>query len=80
MSQSPSLPPPGFESLSREEQIDYVQCLWDHIAGQPEKVPVPDWHRKVLAERLGEYDSNQIEGKTWEQFQEELDGNIESVE
>lgn len=52
MSQTLPLPPPGFDALSVEEQIDYVQSLWDHIAARPEEVPVPDWHREILAERL----------------------------
>ncbi len=37
MSQTLPIPPPGFEALSLEEQIDYVQSLWDDIAAQPEK-------------------------------------------
>jgi hypothetical protein len=50
MSQTLPLPPLGFDSLSVEEQIGYVQSLWDHIAARPEQVPVPDWHREVLTE------------------------------
>ncbi len=46
------LPPPGFDDLSVEEQIEYVQALWDHIAARPEQVPVPDWHRRIIKERL----------------------------
>ncbi|MDX6447193.1 MAG: hypothetical protein QOH71_4267 [Blastocatellia bacterium] len=30
ISQALPLPPPGFDSLSVDEQIDYVQSLWDH--------------------------------------------------
>ena len=26
------LPPPGFDELSVEEKIDYLQSLWDRIA------------------------------------------------
>ena len=72
MSQTLPLPPPGFDTLSVEEQIDYVQSLWDHIAARPEEVPVPDWHRQILAERLAAYDANPTGGKTWEEFDEEL--------
>lgn len=39
MSQTLPLPPPGFDTLSAEEQIDYVQSLWDHIAARPEANP-----------------------------------------
>lgn len=78
MSQTLPLPPPGFDALSVEEQIDYVQSLWDHIAARPEEVPVPDWHREILAERLAAYDANPDEGKTWEEFEEELTREIQS--
>lgn len=81
MSQTLPLPPPGFDALSVEEQIDYVQSLWDHIAARPEEVPVPDWHRQILAERLAAYDASPSEGKTWEEFEEELTlGDSKSVE
>ena len=77
MSQSLSIPPPGFEALSVEDQIDYVQSLWDHIAAEPEKVPVPDWHRQILAERLANYEASPNEGKTWEQLEHGLNEDSE---
>jgi putative addiction module component (TIGR02574 family) len=66
------MPPPGFDALTVEEQIDYVQSLWDHIATHPEQVPVPDWHRKVLAERIASYQANPDEGKGWEEAENEI--------
>ena len=30
------LPPPGFDDLSVDEKIDYLQSLWDRIAATPE--------------------------------------------
>lgn len=39
MSQQLPLPPPGFEALTVEEQIDYVESLWNHIAARPKYVP-----------------------------------------
>ena len=72
MVQNLQMPPPGFDALTVEEQIDYVQSLWDHIAAHPEQVPVPDWHRQVLAERLAAYRANPSEGKPWEEVEEEI--------
>jgi hypothetical protein len=43
------LPPAGFDDLPVEDQIDYVQSLWDRIAANLDQVPVPEWHRGVLA-------------------------------
>ena len=72
MSQTVELPPAGFDSLSLEEQIDYLQSLWERIAAQPEQVPVPNWHREVLAERLAALSKSPVEGKNWDDFDQEL--------
>jgi putative addiction module component (TIGR02574 family) len=77
MSQAIPLPPPGFDSLSVDEQIDYVQSLWDHIAARPEDVPVPDWHREVLAERLAAHQANGDQAKDWEDFEKNLSAELD---
>ena len=46
------LPPPGFEGLSTEEKIEHVQALWDHISSDVERVPLTEWQKKLLDERL----------------------------
>ncbi len=47
-------PPAGFDDLSVDQQIDYVQALWDRIAAREDQVPVPEWHREVLDARLAD--------------------------
>ena len=74
MSGALKVPPPGFEDLSVEEQIDYVQALWSVIAAKPDKVAVPEWHRQILDERLAESERDPDEGVPWEQFRTELLG------
>ena len=43
MTERVGIPPPRFDSLPVDEQIDYVQDLWDWIAARPE-----DSHLKIL--------------------------------
>lgn len=50
--------PPGFSDLSKEEQIRYVQALWDRIAEHPEDVPVLESHLTLAEERLAEHRRN----------------------
>lgn len=69
MSQARPMPPPGFDALSVDEQMDYVQSLWDHIAARPEDVPVPDWHRQILAERLASYRASENPGREWQEVE-----------
>jgi len=42
------------------------------MAANVEEVSMPDWHRQALAERLASYHANPSEGKTWEEFEQEL--------
>ena len=44
--------PPGFEQLSKDQQIDYIQQLWDLILTVPDEVPVPEWHLEIVRERV----------------------------
>jgi putative addiction module component (TIGR02574 family) len=66
------LPPPGFDELPVEEKIDYVQALWDRIAVREDGVPVPDWHREILEQRLAAFEANPQEGRTWEEVETDL--------
>jgi putative addiction module component (TIGR02574 family) len=72
MSQALPLPPPGFDSLSVDEQIDYLQSLWDRIAARPEDVPVPEWHRQTITERLAAHRADNDQGKEWEEVEREI--------
>jgi putative addiction module component (TIGR02574 family) len=67
-----AIPPPGFDELTVDEQIDYVQSLWDRIAATPDQVPVPDWHRQVLDERLNDDGANPDGDKSWDVVRERL--------
>lgn len=65
-------PPPGFDELSVDERIDFVQSLWDRIAATPEQVPVPDWHRRIIRERLASYRTNPDAGRSWANVRNEI--------
>ena len=72
-----SLPPPGFDDLSLEDQIDYIQSLWDRIAAKPDQVPIPDWHRQVIRQRMADPEASPSEGGPWEEVREEIRKKIE---
>ncbi len=65
-------PPPGFDELSVDEKVDYVQSLWDRITAKPETVGVPDWHLEVIDERLKESRAKPVTGRSWDELREEL--------
>ena len=64
--------PPGFNDLSPEEKIEYVQSLWDHIASDVESVPLTDWQEKLLGERLKDLSDNPDAGIPWEEVRADI--------
>ncbi|HKO98455.1 MAG TPA: addiction module protein [Pyrinomonadaceae bacterium] len=50
--------PPGFDELSKAEQVRYLQALWDQISVHPNEIPVPESHLRLAEERLRRYREN----------------------
>lgn len=46
-------------------------CYPDRMARE-EDVPVPEWHRDLLRERLAAFEANPEEGRPWEEVEAEL--------
>ena len=64
--------PPGFDDAPKEQRIAFVQELWDRIAQDPARVPVPPEHQRILEERLKEYGANRKAGRPWSEVREQL--------
>ena len=64
--------PPGFDEAPTEQRIAFVQELWDRIAQDPERVPVPVEHQRILDERLKEYRANPKAGRPWSEVRDQL--------
>ena len=75
----PAMPPPGFDELSAAEKLDYVQTLWDRVASDPEAVPVADWQREVVAERLAAHRDGQGSARPWEDVRQDLLARLRTV-
>lgn len=71
-------PPAEFEQLPIEEQIDFVQRLWETIARVPSQVPVPEWHGAIVRERLAAHRANPNEGLSWEEARQKVEARVRS--
>jgi putative addiction module component (TIGR02574 family) len=76
MSQALPIPPAGFDGVSIDDKIDYVQSLWDRIAARPEDVPVPEWHRQIITERLAAHRADNEQSKDWEEVEREITAEL----
>ena len=69
-------PPPGFDDLTLEERIEYIKALWDRIAADPGRVPVPDWHREILRERLDRDSAEADRGRPWGEVRKDIEKKL----
>jgi putative addiction module component (TIGR02574 family) len=76
---SPAMPPDGFDDLSPEEKLDYIHALWARFTGDPEDVPVPQWHREVIAERLAAHERGEGSARPWDAVREDLRAELGDV-
>jgi putative addiction module component (TIGR02574 family) len=78
MAQSIPNPPPGFDSLSVEEKIEYVHALWDAIVDAAADVPVPDWHLEIIRERAEQHRANPDAGRPWSDVRRDIQQKLSS--
>jgi putative addiction module component (TIGR02574 family) len=71
MAQPVPNPPPGFDALSTEEKIEYIESLWDQTV-EHSAIPVPDWHRELIRERLEAFRADPSAGRPWSEIRLEL--------
>src|SRR5687768_17508546 len=76
MAQPLPLPPPGFDELPVDEKIDYVQALWDRIAAEAEQLPLHEWQRQLLEERLAAHRASPDEARPWREVLDDLEGRL----
>ena len=66
--------------MSPEEQLDYINGLWGRVLAHPDALPVPDWHRKILAERLSEYRAGKAgTGRSWPEVRRNLRAELDKI-
>jgi len=63
-------PPAGFEQLTVDEKIEYVQRLWDMIA--VDSSDVPDSQSELLRDRLARLRDAPDEGADWATVRDRL--------
>lgn len=71
--------PPGFESLSAEEKVAYVQALWDLISATPADLAVPGWHQRIIDARLEQARGSDEGVRPWGDVRAELQQRVRAA-
>ncbi|MFA6961735.1 MAG: addiction module protein [Opitutaceae bacterium] len=51
--------------LTPAEKLQLVEELWNDLAASEDRLPIPAWHEKLLAEDQVRYQANPTEGSPW---------------
>jgi putative addiction module component (TIGR02574 family) len=63
--------PPDLARLTTVEKMALIDLLWQSI---PEsEIPIPEYHRRLIAERIAEFEADPDEGQDWEEVKAELE-------
>jgi len=58
--------------MSREEQIEYIQRLWEFVAPRPEELAIPAWQIDLADERWQEYERDPSKASAWSEVKQRL--------
>lgn len=60
------------EQISISERMQLVEAIWDSILASPERLPVTNEQKEVLAERLEKHQLKPTEGSSWQVVRDRL--------
>jgi putative addiction module component (TIGR02574 family) len=60
------------KKLPLNEKLQIIEVLWEDLRNQEEAVPVPEWHKKMLDERLKAVEEGREEILEWDDIKHDL--------
>jgi len=60
------------QHLNPSQKLDLITQLWDSIPDSMESIPVPEWHRQELEQRLASADATPQAAIPWEEVRHRL--------
>ena len=55
------------------ERIDLVEAIWDTVAPNESQIPLTHAQKDLLDARLAEYETDPVEGSSWEEVRTRLE-------
>ena len=54
------------------ERMELMEMIWESLRLDEEELPVPDWHREILSERLKRMEEGEVETFSIEEVRRKL--------
>ena len=63
-------------ALPADRRLEIMEALWDSLTSSPANIPIPDWHREMLKERMAADDADPSAGQSWEEVRREIESGL----
>lgn len=60
------------ESMSIAEKLEVIDTVWEDLRKNASLIPVPEWHREILASRRKAFERGEIGYTDWEVAKKEI--------
>jgi putative addiction module component (TIGR02574 family) len=64
----------GLERLTAEQRLALLGAIWDSLPNTSADIPLADWQRDILNDRIAAADANPGRGSSWEDVKARLRG------
>ncbi len=55
-------------SLPKEDKLMLIDVIWDSLDAELQNSEIPEWHKKLLDERLSRMENGEANFKNWEEL------------
>ncbi len=52
--------------------MELLDDVWASLVEQPDRVPVPNWHREILDDRIAAHERDPDAAKPWDEVKSEI--------
>ena len=65
-----------FRKLPTDQQVRLLEALWDDIAGRSADLPLTEWQRQLIDDRLREHGEQPDDVEPWQSARDEVLGEL----
>jgi putative addiction module component (TIGR02574 family) len=58
--------------LPVEDRLEIAEAIWESLESAAEQLPIPDWQKRILDERIAKDDANPDAGSSWEEVKQRI--------
>ena len=69
---SQSLPNFNVDQLNPSQKLELIAQLWDSLPNTTEAIPIPEWHKLALEQRLAAADADPDAARPWDEIKRRL--------